>query len=397
MQNDSPDVPARRNFLHFIIDHNPCYLLSGLFMLTGCWLLNFALYTKAGDISKLLLLLLITNLYEFLLIALGLLLIKRIAFKRDGRILLALEALFLIDITFTSGVLSTIDLHIGLLINTAILLLAATKLLVILRGLNLPHSPRMAIFILTQIACILLIPTLYKYIALPHHGRITALNVYFTWWITALLPLLALFLHRLPNKQLLAPTGTERHLGLLFLLLPFSSLIIHLHSSAWVYSIHFTAAFITPLLLGLAISATFLESRVQRYLIARIQCLLIALSIFFSISFPSTLFFSLSRGIDISPLRLTLLASALLFLYFIFHHDNLTYLYTAAICVIAALLGPTLAIIWQNLTSIFTSSRRLIPKTTLQWGLISIATSFLLLLLGALLSLKKHLALHRAS
>src|SRR5882672_1850824 len=117
MQIDSPDVPARRNFLLFIIDHNPCYLLSGLFMLIGCWLLNFALYTKAGDIGKLLLLLLIINVYELLLITLGLTLIKRIAFKDDGRILLALEALFLIDITFTAGVLSTIDLHIGLLIN----------------------------------------------------------------------------------------------------------------------------------------------------------------------------------------------------------------------------------------------------------------------------------------
>ena len=108
MQSNSPAAPAqnlaRKNFLHFIIDHNPCYLLSGLFMLAGCWLLNFALYTRAGDIRKLLLLLLIVNIYEFLLITLGLALIKRIAFKRDGRILLALEALFLIDITFTSGI-----------------------------------------------------------------------------------------------------------------------------------------------------------------------------------------------------------------------------------------------------------------------------------------------------
>src|SRR6266568_3933528 len=63
MQSDSPAAPApqtaRRNWLNFIIDHNPCYLLSGLFMLAGCWLLNFALYTKAGDIRKLLVLLLI--------------------------------------------------------------------------------------------------------------------------------------------------------------------------------------------------------------------------------------------------------------------------------------------------------------------------------------------------
>src|SRR2546421_4978962 len=280
MQSDSPAAPApqlaRRNWLNFIIDHNPCYLLSGLFMLAGCWLLNFALYTRAGDIRKLLLLLLIVNIYEFLLITLGLALIKRIAFKRDGRILLALEALFLIDITFTSGILSTIDLSIGLLINATLLTLAAIKVFLVLRGLRLPNSTRMAVFILTQIACVLLIPTLFKYIALPHHGRITALNVYFTWWLTALLPFLGLPLHRLPSRSFLHPTGTEHRLALLFLILPFASLIIHLHSSAWVYSIHFTPAFITPLLLGLALSANLLEPRLQRYLIARLQILLIA-------------------------------------------------------------------------------------------------------------------------
>src|SRR3954452_15191615 len=139
MQNDSPDVLARKSWLNFIIDHNPCYLLSGLFMLSGCWLLNFALYTKAGDVRNLLLLLLMINLYEFLLIALGLTLIRRIAFKRDGRILLALEAFFLIDITFTPGILSTIDQRIGLLVNAALLVAAATKVSLILRGLNLPH------------------------------------------------------------------------------------------------------------------------------------------------------------------------------------------------------------------------------------------------------------------
>jgi hypothetical protein len=249
----------------------------------------------------------------------------------------------------------------------------------------------MVIFIIAQIAAILLIPTLYKYIALPRHGRITALNVYFTWWITALLPLFALLLRRLPSRQLLAPTGTERHLGLLFLLLPFASLIVHLHSSAWVYSIKFTPVFITPLLLGLAISVIFLEPRVQRYLIARLQLFLIAFSLYYSIRVPSSLIFSLNRGVDISPLRLALLATTALFLYFIWHHDNLSYFWIAALCLCAATLGPTLPIMWQNLTALMSSSRRLVPKTTLQWGLTSIATSFLLLLLGALCSLKKHL------
>src|SRR4051812_32553066 len=115
MQSDSYLAPPRNNFLRFIIDHNPCYLLSGAFMLLGCWLLNFALYTKAGDLKNLILLLLIINIYEVCLIALGLVLIRKDMFKRDGRILLALEALFLVDVTFINGIISTIDFRIGLL------------------------------------------------------------------------------------------------------------------------------------------------------------------------------------------------------------------------------------------------------------------------------------------
>src|SRR6266480_7437534 len=151
MQSDSYIAPPRNYWLRFIIDHNPCYLLSGAFMLLGCWLLNFALYTKAGDIQKLLLLLLIINLYEFLLIALGLTLIKHPAFKRDGRILLALEALFLVDVTFINGIISTIDFRIGLFINLALLILAAIKVHLILTHLRLPNPGRISFFILLQI------------------------------------------------------------------------------------------------------------------------------------------------------------------------------------------------------------------------------------------------------
>jgi hypothetical protein len=64
-----------RHWLRFIVDHNPFYLLSGASMLLGCYLLNCALYTKAGDLHKLLLLLGVTNVYEILLIVLGVFLI----------------------------------------------------------------------------------------------------------------------------------------------------------------------------------------------------------------------------------------------------------------------------------------------------------------------------------
>jgi len=389
MQSDSYIAPPRNNWLRFIIDHNPCYLLSGAFMLLGCWLLNFALYTRAGDIQKLLLLLLVINLYEFLLIALGLVLIKHLAFRRDGRILLALEALFLVDVTFINGIISTIDFRIGLFINLVLLVLAAIKVRLILTRLRLPNSGRIATFILVQIAILFMVPTAYKWIATPRHGHIPTLAVYSTWWLTFLIPLIGLILHRLPTRRL-DSAGREHSLAALFILISFASLLVHLYSAGWVYSIDFSPAFLSPLLLGLALAAILLEGpRLQRYLIARVQFCLIALSIYLSTTPVPFLHLSLS------PLRLTLIASALLFLYFILLHDNLTFLWTAALCLCAALLGPSTGIMWQNLVRVSTSSRRLIPRTTLQWGIASVGASFALLLIGALLSFKKNVDLQR--
>src|SRR5688500_3738625 len=90
----STSATIRRPWLLMLMDHNPCYLLSGGCMLLGCFLLNTALHTKAGDVGKLLTLLAVVNVYELLLVTLGLALIKRPAFVRDGRILLGLEAMF---------------------------------------------------------------------------------------------------------------------------------------------------------------------------------------------------------------------------------------------------------------------------------------------------------------
>jgi hypothetical protein len=398
MQSNSTAAPTRRSWLLFIIDHNPCYLLSGACMLIGCRLLISVLHTPAGDVKKLLLLLGIINLYELLLVILGLVLIKRIAFKRDGRILLALQALFLVDITFTSGIISTIDLGSGIFINAALLILAAFKVSFILHNLKLPRAGRISFFITLQIALLLAIPLIYKWIAGNRNGNLTPLVVYATWWLAALLPMLGLLLHRLPTRpRLLEPHGIERAMGILFITLPFISLLVHLYSAAWVYDIDFVSAFAAPVLLGLALAANLLEGpRLQRYLIARLQLFSIAGAIWLSTDFPRQLLFYVNDGkIALTPLRLILIASALIFIYLIWRHDNLFYLWTALLCLTAAALGPTTSLIWHNLISLLTSSRRLIPRTTLAWGITSVAASFALLFLGGILSLRKNLSLHR--
>src|SRR4051794_24390437 len=92
---------GRKTWWEWVWDHNPCFLLSTVMMLVGCYLLNSAMDVRAGDVGKLFGLLGAINLYEGAIILLGLVLIRRTrGVARDGLWLLLFEILFLVDGTF---------------------------------------------------------------------------------------------------------------------------------------------------------------------------------------------------------------------------------------------------------------------------------------------------------
>src|SRR5262245_55774777 len=174
-----------RAWMASIIDHNPCYILSGLCMLFGCYLLNAALYTPAGDIRKLLTLLAVLNIYELLLVGLGLLLIQRDVLRRDAWIVLGLEALFVCDITFTSGIIATINSRWGLAIAIGLIALTAIKTGILFRALRAPFPIRCLLFVLLQITLLHLTPVYFRHVSAPRHGRLPETIVYAFWWAAA--------------------------------------------------------------------------------------------------------------------------------------------------------------------------------------------------------------------
>src|SRR5687768_18611181 len=117
-------------------------------MLLGCYLLNSALYTPAGDVRKLLVVLAVVNVYEACVILLACVLIRFPLVQRDAWIVLFVESLFLTDIAFVSGVISTVDPASGLAINASLLALAGVKVYLILRLLRVRHLARTFAFIL---------------------------------------------------------------------------------------------------------------------------------------------------------------------------------------------------------------------------------------------------------
>src|SRR4051812_33335556 len=101
-------LQPRRSMMRFIVDHNPFYLLSAVSMLAGCLALTNSLSWVSIAPSRLLTLIATLNLYEGLLIVIALFLITKRGLRRDGRMLLILQAFFLADFTFLNAEISTI-------------------------------------------------------------------------------------------------------------------------------------------------------------------------------------------------------------------------------------------------------------------------------------------------
>ncbi|MFI5381088.1 MAG: hypothetical protein ACHRHE_17460 [Tepidisphaerales bacterium] len=399
----SATSPGLRTWLTWIIDHNPCFILSGLSMLFGCHLLNLALYTPAGDTHKLLGLLAVVNVYELLLVAIGLVLIRKPVFVRDGRILLGLEAMFLCDVTFTSGIIATVDPRWGFGIAAVLLALAGVKLALILRTFGTlgaaepiwrsavpgPAFPwRTWAFFMLQLSAVLCVAGVFKVIAVPRHGKLPEGVVYAGWWIAGLLPAVGMAMRSLPSRRPAAPSA-EMDLVRLFIILPFISLLVHLYSGGWVYSVPFRAAYIAPVLLGLAFAAPAVPWVLlrRRHLVV-VQFALAALALCFATGHIPTLIFH-PRGLTLSPMGLTVAGAAAVSIYAVWLSRSLLAGAFALACALITLIYQNLAVLWATLTASAEWTWGLAPRTIGQWGIVAVAASFLLLGIGVWISSRR--------
>ena len=103
----------RRSFLQYLSDNNPFYLLSAASMLLACLLLSNTTTWSPIAARKLVMLIVTLNLYELLIVALGLFLIVKRDHARDGLKLLCVEAVFLADVRFLNSELYTESLRLG--------------------------------------------------------------------------------------------------------------------------------------------------------------------------------------------------------------------------------------------------------------------------------------------
>jgi hypothetical protein len=386
-----PDVPrpsGRDRAINLLAQYNPFYFLSACCMLLGIFVLNDSLDWSPLPEDNLLILIGTLNVYELALVILAAVLLRR-GLVRDGMFLLFLEAFFLADAGFLNMEIFTSDPWIGLVVNVALLVLAILKVAMVFLAAGIPLRGGLFPFVLAQIALLLAIPGVFSFAASSHGGQLPMLAVYGAWWAAALVPILYLLMAQ--RRRL---DGLAAKVATTFVALPFVSLLAHLCLANWVNKVPFHPANVAPMLLALAAwvgrydtHVATLGWRMRMHLALPFTA--VALS---AIKFPPEMTFDV-LGTEFSPLRLTLLAAAMTYVDGFILHEHPNFFVAALMCFAGSGVGTSVRDMSRNTADfvryVFDGVGRVVPKTASQWGVVSVVGAFVLLAMGAGLSLLK--------
>jgi hypothetical protein len=394
----SRTIHPRPLLLRLVTDHNPFYLLSAACMLASCLALTNSLSWTSITRGRLLTLIVTLNLYEAALLAIALFLIVRRRLPRDGRMLLLLQAFFLVDFTFLNAEIVTADLAAGVLVNAALFALAAVKVGVVLLVLRPSFTPLQFTYVMAQLAVLFAMPCVFRWLD-AGGGTVNPRQFYAAWWATGLLPAAYELFARLdrrgrepldvsPQAQS-APTAA-------YLALPYVSLLAHVGILHYVYDVRFYGAHAAPVLLGLTLvlnrySPTRLVPRTD---LLALRIGLPAMAVLVSIKTPFSLAFELGNEyLTLTPLHLAVTGAFLTYVYCFLLPHALTALAAGAAAVAVYVFGPSRQQVVDAVRATWTATtdtgRRVIPKTLTDWGILGLVASFAFLALGFWISLRK--------
>jgi hypothetical protein len=385
----SIDLPTLKpSWTRFIVDYNPCFLLSAICMLVGCRLLNDAINLKPGDVKGALWLVLTINVYEFSLLAVATLIRSRLGMRRDVGILLVVGVFFMADIVFVVGDLSTARPDIGAWLAAGLTLLAIPKAWLAMWLIDSPKRLRVAALVAMQMAVIVVLPVVLQVIAHPRGGKLPLPALYAAWWFVGLLPIVM--------TLVLCVRSTQRLSGLavMYVLVPYLAIVGHALACTWVYKLPFYAACYSPVLLGLAVSAGMLRSRFGLDNAVVLEWLLAAVGLLLSANADP----ALTAVPFATPLRVAAVAACTVNLHGLMTTGSMLFSLTLAGMALGAVFGP----LWPIFSAVFQwiavnlirLARFLWPRTKVEWGLWAVGSSFLLLLAGTVLSLWKRPVRH---
>ena len=397
-----PSTPVRTIhppplIVRLVTEHNPFYLLSAACMLASCLALTNSLSWTSIPRGRLLTLILTLNVYEFALLGIALFLVTRRRLRRDGRMLLLLQAFFLADFTFLNAEVVTADLRTGVVVNAVLFVLAAAKVGLVLLVLRPSFTAWQYAFVLVQLGAVFAAPCVFRWLD-AGDGLANPRHFYGAWWVVGLLPALYEVLARLDRGR--EPLSVSPHAQaaptLAYLVVPFVSLLTHLGILHFVYDVRFYGAHAAPVLLGLAVVLNRYSptSFVPRKDLLALRVLLPAMAVVVSANNPFTFPLDLTYPrVTLTPLNLAVAGAFLTYVYsFLLPHAALA-LAAGAAAAAVYVFGPSRHQVVQVVRAAWATSeeagRRLVPKTLADWGVIGLVASFAFLAIGFWISLRK--------
>jgi hypothetical protein len=389
--SSAPRVPVHRSMLRFVHDRNPFYLLSALCMFVGFRIVLGALNSAPGDWKTLLALIVTLNVYEAAIIALALFLIVKRGLYRDGWILLGIEALFLVDLTNLNAELFTATPRLGSVVSGIALVLAMAKILIVVRVLGLRLATATAMYIAAQLAFLLGLPGLFRMMQ-SSMSAVSPMQIYSVWWMVAILIVAgAVLVRQSPINDRLRMAALPWRL---YVLLPLISLLVHLASENRIYWVHFHPANVAPVLLASVVVLN--QSRRWRNVGTLGWSLALVTGAVLLSIVPAGYQQELAGRFmhtAVSPLRFGLAGSGVTLMYLAILHRSIVAVVALSICGALAAMGVNVTEIEEQimitLRWMVNQTTRLVPETMLQWGYVIIAAAFLLLGVGAVVSLQK--------
>ncbi len=377
VQPDVPTMPLKTS-----ARLNPAYVLSALCMIFGLFALNGSLDFSPLPAHNLLVLIGVLNAYEALTLFIAFALHRR-GIGIDARTLLVIESLFLFDGAFLTSELITVMPSVGGPVGVALLLAGVLKLWVVLHVAGARLIGRTGALTMLMLLLLLALPWTYQTVADAHRGALTLGGYYAGWWIVAIAPAAAAFLWRRSDR---AMVHTIIVIGLI-------SLLAHVGTAAWVHKVPFAVSNTAPLLLAIALLVGHGRLlRMDRDGMVRFELLVPILAVLISTRTDSSLA-TTWLGITITPLRLALVGAAGVFVHGLLRHRDLSFAIALLGGGALAAAGATTQAIGTTVGSIFRSTfdfaRSLIPRTLAQWGWVSVACAFLLMIGGALGSIRR--------
>jgi hypothetical protein len=214
--------------------------------------------------------------------------------------------------------------------------------------------------------------------------------MYASWWIAGALMVGFALVRR---STILTHTNGDPvavPMAMVFLTLPLVSLAAHLGTSHWVYMCTFRGPDLAPPLLGLATICIAVRSTKRDLRV--LALLLIAAAIWVSTAPNPALVFDIGNT-RVRPIMLTIAGAYGAFVYCFFLHRAVQMLATGVLAGVLYVVSPPLATIEAQLIRawrwIVEAISTRMPRTQGEWGVVSAIGAFVLLALGAAVSLYK--------